>query len=186
MDAIFDSYSPQAGTDLPKVKQQTIECIQGAIFCNGLRDNVKPFVINQAIDTLENLKKAAARVEANTDRRQKSVRKEHLVMPISDEEVNAIRKNSSNQGRGRRFMGSCHYCKKPGHMIKDCFAKRNADMRARNGQGQGQSQGQFKKKPGYNQVAGVDSQSVYNDDLHEVENEVNALDVSTALNALLA
>ena len=53
MDAIFDNYTPAAGTDINTVKQNTINEIQGAIFCNGLRDGIKPFVVNQSFGDID-------------------------------------------------------------------------------------------------------------------------------------
>ena len=179
MDAIFDNYTPAAGTDINTVKQNTINEIQGAIFCNGLRDGIKPFVVNQSLETLTDLKNAAQRVEANLDRRQKHARKEHLVMPITEEEISAIRKTLANQKKGKRFEGNCNYCKKYGHMVRDCFLKRNNENRAKGGNQP------HPKKGG--QVAGIDSQANTSSDHENLDDsDVNALDVSSALNALLA
>ena len=179
MDAIFDNYTPAAGTDINTVKQNTINEIQGAIFCNGLRDGIKPFVVNQSLATLDDLKNAAQRVEANLDRRQKHARKEHLVMPITEEEISAIRKTLANQKRGKRFEGNCNYCKKYGHMVRDCFLKRNNENRAKGGNQPHPRKG--------GQVAGIDSQANTSSDHENLDDsDVNALDVSSALNALLA
>lgn len=179
MDAIFDNYTPAAGTDINTVKQNTINEIQGAIFCNGLRDGIKPFVVNQSLATLDDLKNAAQRVEANLDRRQKHARKEHLVMPITEEEISAIRKTLANQKKGKRFEGNCNYCKKYGHMVRDCFLKRNNENRAKGGNQPHPRKG--------GQVAGIDSQANTSSDHENLDDsDVNALDVSSALNALLA
>ena len=179
MDAIFDNYTPAVGTDINTVKQNTINEIQGAIFCNGLRDGIKPFVVNQSLATLDDLKNAAQRVEANLDRRQKHARKEHLVMPITEEEISAIRKTLANQKKGKRFEGNCNYCKKYGHMVRDCFLKRNNENRAKGGNQPHPRKG--------GQVAGIDSQANTSSDHENLDDsDVNALDVSSALNALLA
>lgn len=179
MDAIFDNYTPAAGTNINTVKQNTINEIQGAIFCNGLRDGIKPFVVNQSLATLDDLKNAAQRVEANLDRRQKHARKEHLVMPITEEEISAIRKTLANQKKGKRFEGNCNYCKKYGHMVRDCFLKRNNENRAKGGNQPHPRKG--------GQVAGIDSQANTSSDHENLDDsDVNALDVSSALNALLA
>ena len=177
MDAIFDSYSPEAPNKEAKkeAKQRTIDEIFGAIFINGLKDHIKPFVVNQNITELAALKQAAARVEANSDKRARSVRKEHLVMQLDEEQINAIQRKGAKKGNSSRFEGVCHYCKKYGHMIKDCFARKKAENQARNGQ--------FRKNAS---AAAVDSQSTSNDAVAIEEADINSLEVTNALNALLA
>ena len=101
-------------------------------------------------------------------------------MPITDEEISAIRKTLSNQRKGKRFEGTCNFCKRYGHKQSDCFTKKNQENRARGG-----NPNPIRKKGG--QVAGVESQANVNSKVDDVDdNEVNALDVSNALNALLA
>ena len=143
--------------------------------------------------TLEDVKTVAMRVEASVrDRKKPNVVEINEIDEEEEEEeegreVDAIHRNSQRmlrqyerQGRGSgnrnfrggrggrggqqpRFNGLCHYCRRPGHLIRNCFARQAAE------------------KAGNNQNKSPNDKPRENAEI-DTSVEVNALDASEYLN----